>query len=373
MAEPYLIKQNELPEKYISIHTSDRNSYRRCRRRWDFTSELRQHLTPKIINPKFYAGTAIHFSLEDYHGYNLFGHPYNAFQAYHNAFKEYATENETEDNPAEFYEEETEFVQGIFDHYTENWLSARHLFDTLWIDDKPLVEVEFSIYVPELSDYFKTPVVYQGKFDRVAKDDIGRLWIVEYKTVASFDSDKLQTDPQCSNYAWASQYILPEPAEGIAFIQFLKDCPNEPRILKNGQISTATNQKTTLKKFRDALIKKYGCEPTKYNDVIKALMEKEDDNGDAFIRIDYVRRNKYHRANEYPKILAEGFEMLNPDAPIYPNPTKDCSWDCGFKAPCLAMDAGMDWEYMIKQNYEKKKGDDYPWEKKIKYPQMQNQ
>jgi len=373
MTEPYLIKQNELPEKYISIHTSDRNNYRRCRRRWDWTSELRQHLDPKQINPKFYTGTAVHFALEDYHGHNKFGHPYLAFKAYHEAFKEWAYENETEDNPAIVYEEEIEFVQGLFEHYVNSWIPSRHLPETLWIGDKPLVEVEFSIYIPELSEQFGTPVIYQGKFDRGAKDDIGRLWIVEYKTAASFDSDKLQTDPQCSNYCWASQYVLSEPAEGIAFIQFKKDCPQSPRILKNGDISTATNQKTTSKIFREALVKHYGCEPQKYNDVIKALMEKESDNGDDFIRIDYVRRNKYHRANEYPKLLAEGFEMLNVNTPIYPNPTKDCGWDCDFRAPCLAMDGGMDFEYMIKQNYEKKQGDDYPWEKKIKYPQNQSQ
>ena len=368
MTEPYLIPQNELPEKYISIHTSDRNTYRRCRRKWDFVSGLRQHLEPTQINIKFFVGKGFHFSLEDYHGYNRFGHPAKAFQAYYNAYNEVAKEQETEDYMSIDYEEATEFIPGLFDHYLNEWLPMRNQWETLWIDDKPMLEVEFSIYIPELSEYMKMPVIYQGKFDGVRKDQIGRSWIVEFKTASAFEVDKLQTDPQVSNYSWASQFVLPEPAFGVLFIQFKKDYPKIPRELKNGHISTAKDQKTTAKMLKVALNEKYGLIPTKYNDAIKALMEKETDNGDSFIRYDYVIRNAHHRANEYPKILAEGYEMLNKNLVIYPNPTSDCSWDCDFRQPCLALDGGSDWQFMIKENYQIKKEGKESWELKIRYP-----
>jgi len=369
MTAPYLIPQNELPEDYISIHTSDRNSYRRCRRKWNWTSALREHLEPVQINDKFFVGNCLHYSMEDFHGYNYFGHPYNAFKAYYDAYKEWALEKETEEYSALLFEEETEFAQGLLDHYASYWLKQRNLFETLWIDSNPLVEVEFSIYIPELSEHLGKPVIYQGKVDRVVKDDIGRLWIVEYKTTTAFENEKLQTDPQCSNYAWASQFFLPEPVSGIIHMQFVKDAPKPPRILKNGDISTAKDQKTTLKLLRDALIEKYGLVPSKYNDLIKNLMEKEDDYGDSFIRVAYVERNNYHRANEYPKILAEAFEMTSENLIAYPNPTRDCSWDCDFRTPCLLMDGGLDWQYVIKENYQKREEGDKPWLNKIKVPQ----
>jgi len=368
MTEPYLIPQDKLPEKYISIHTSDRNSYRRCRRQWNWTSALREHITPKSLNPKFFVGSAFHWALQDYHGYNYFGHPYVAFKAYYDAYLEYAYKNETENNPVVTYEEDIEFVQGMFDHYVSGWLPRWNQWQTLWIDEKPMVEVEFSIYIPELSDYMKMPVIYQGKVDGVETDEIGRIWIVEDKTASAFEVDKLQTDPQCSSYSWASSYFLPKPAEGILFKQFKKDCPEPPKILKNGTISTSKSQKTTAKMLQTAVNKAYGCVPEKYNEAVKSLMEKESDNGDAFIRYDYVRRNQYHRANEYPKILAESYEMLSKHLIMYPSPNAECSWQCDFRQVCLAMDGGSDWKFMLKENYEPKKEGEYPWVKMIKYP-----
>jgi hypothetical protein len=299
---------------------------------------------------------------------NRFGHPQLAFQEYLRAYNELAAELETEDNWALDYSEEVSFVPGMLNHYINDWLPKRNQWETIWYGEKPAVEVEFSIYIPELSDWMKMPVIYQGKFDRIVRDQIGRYWIVEIKTVASFEDEKLEMDPQCSNYCWASEFVLPEPAFGILFLQFKKDCPKAPRELKNGHISTAKDQSTTSDMFRETLISKYGAVPDKYQDTLKALMATETDKGDRFIQFNYVKRNATHRANEYPKILAEAYEMLNKDIFCYPNPTRDCSWDCDFDAPCMAMDAGQDWEYMIKEGYQVKQEGEEEWLKRIKWP-----
>lgn len=75
---------------HFTIRTSDRRVFRRCLRKWDFQSSLRgnwQHAgTEQNIN--FWFGSAIHFAMEDFHGYNVFGDPRIAFWAYYQAFPE---------------------------------------------------------------------------------------------------------------------------------------------------------------------------------------------------------------------------------------------------------------------------------------------
>ena len=39
------------------------------------------------------------------------------------------------------------------------------------------------------------------------------------------------------------------------------------------------------------------------------------------------------------------------DAKLWPNPTKDCSWDCSYRAVCPAIDDGSDWEYMLESEF----------------------
>lgn len=75
---------------HYTIRTSDRRVFRRCLRKWSFQSSLRGNWkyqgTEQNIN--FWFGSAIHFAMEDYHGYNVFGDPRRAFWAYYQAFSE---------------------------------------------------------------------------------------------------------------------------------------------------------------------------------------------------------------------------------------------------------------------------------------------
>ena len=75
---------------HYTIRTSDRRVFRRCLRKWSFQSSLRGNWkyqgTEQNIN--FWFGSAIHFAMEDYHGYNVFGDPRIAFWAYYQAFPE---------------------------------------------------------------------------------------------------------------------------------------------------------------------------------------------------------------------------------------------------------------------------------------------
>lgn len=50
---------------------------------------------------------------------------------------------------------------------------------------------------------------------------------------------------------------------------------------------------------------------------------------------------------------------LPADSPVlWPNPTKDCSWDCDFRDVCPAIDDGSDWEYMLESDFVAKSDDE---------------
>ena len=72
----------------FTIRTSDRRVFRRCLRKWGLQSSLKANLQRKGTeqNIHFWFGSAIHYAMEDYHGYNRFGDPRRAFKAYYNAF-----------------------------------------------------------------------------------------------------------------------------------------------------------------------------------------------------------------------------------------------------------------------------------------------
>lgn len=336
----------------VALHTHDRISFRRCRRKWQFSSPFRYHLKPRAdrigTNPHLWFGSGIHFALEDFHGYNKFGDPVKAFQAYCDAF-------ELEELP-EGAAELLELGQGMLDYYKQ-WEPAHAKWKTVWLDGKPLVEQKFSLVLEEVPyevDGKPVEVVYHGTFDRIVEDEQGDWWILDYKTAKSYDSSKLDLDTQISAYCWAAEQWYNRPIAGMIYLQMIKTVPKQPRITTKG-VSTDKRQKTTRAIYKQALINYYGTvdkAPEAAISFLNDLAYEEDQFGDAFIKYDLVTRNEEAKLSAYRHIIDEGKEMTNKDLAIYPNPTRDCSWDCPFKSVCIAQEEGADWEYLLETDYE---------------------
>ena len=131
--------------------------------------------------------------------------------------------------------------------------------------------------------------------------------------------------------------------------------------------------KTTHRRYRSALIRVYG-------DVLKApslnvehlnwLNESEDDSQDKFIRRDYIYRNEHQIESEGTKILMELPEMLDPNLPLYPNPTRECGNLCSFNSACISMDDGSDWEHELQLEFVSKEQDFDSWRKYLELPEV---
>ena len=355
----------------IIIRTSDRINFKQCRRKWGWSSHLKRNLAPKNLATPLWFGSGIHFALEDFHGHNQFGSPDKAFLAYCIATSRQDTRILPDDA-----QEMLDLGQKMMDYYVRHWLRFRKVIPTYWAPNpktgelEPQVEVNFEIPIPfdehphlaRLAEIHGADcILYCGTIDRVGIDEDGQLWVVEYKTAKRYEQYHFQTDPQVTTYVWALSHVYDKPVAGVQYFQYIKNAPEPPRILAStGKISLASNLVTSYPLFYDALERYYGDAdraPKEYHQKLAEIGRAEDEHQDRFIRRDIVRRNTHACNAEAMKILLETEDMLNPDLPLYPNPTRQCSYMCSFLAPCVTMDDGGDWEYELEQEVDSRDQD----------------
>lgn len=417
----------DLTASKFHLRTSNCRVFRRCLRKWGYQSSLRRNLSGKGTeqNINFWFGTAIHYAMEDYFGYNKFGDPREAFKAYYKAFPEV-------DRPmaaGDHYDLGISMLTYFLYWYPKHNLA--YGFETVWVDDvtlqevepfsegaHPLVEEEFTldlgitVWVREDNEVIVDPEVdceivakindpgnsylivrmngeentvklypetmkYHGTCDRIVRDKKGRWWILDYKTAKGADTNKLDTDDQISRYLWAMELWFQRPIEGFIYLQLTKDVVQMPRRLKDGKLSVDKKQKTTSALLRVELEKDYGAvakAPKAMIDFLNTLTAQETEEGDRFIRWDLVRRSKAQKESTYRHIMAEAKMMVNPNLYLYPSPTRDCIWECNFRDVCIMEDDGRqdEAERYLAEHYEQRAhsadGEMDAWRKNIKYP-----
>lgn len=334
------------------IRTSDRGLFKRCRRKWSWHSGLKRNLSVKDTPSYFWIGTGGHFALEDYHGYNYFGHPVEAFNAYVDACKRFARKHKF-GLPTD-WEEQQELGQGILEHYLI-WMQHREHHETVWIDGEPQVEIKCEIPLPipehvlERSGYDE--VVYQLTLDRLVEVD-DEYWITDYKFYKQFGQGSLDFDAQMSAYIWGAQTIFDKPIAGAILHEFVKKVPNDPKILGTGKISHASTQGTTHRLYREALIHMYGDvekAPKQNLNCLNDLAHRESADRDDFIKRTKTRRTELQQQATGTYILMEAADMIDPDLPLYPNFTRDCSWDCSLQDICMMIDRDDNWELLLEE------------------------
>lgn len=363
--------------RIVNVRTSGRASLLRCRRRWGFTDAMGRNLEPKIKPGPFFAGSAMHFALEDYHGYKLFSTPAESAGAYAKAQKLARLSMPDADEAKALLE----LIRGMMDHY-EVWLSTRDPLQTYVIDGVPQCEVSFKIPMTEellkrrvpLSDWDIDEVYYTGTIDRMAIDREGQLWIVEYKSAKNFQLFHFETDRQVSAYMWAASCLFERPVVGVIYQQHRKTLPDSPKLLASGTYSAAKNQRTTHTLYMECLKNLYGKlekAPKANIACLNELCMHEDYTHDNFIRRDFVYRSPYQIQAQGATILLEMEDYLNPNLPLYPNPTKDCNWDCSANTACVLMDNNGDWEGELAEIMTQRNEDEQLWRKHLL--QLQNQ
>lgn len=425
----------------FTVRTSDRRVHRRCLRKWGWMSSMKANLQRKGAeqNINFWFGSAIHYAMEDFHGWNHFGDPRRALKAYYDCFKV-----EERPNGADVM---YDVGIGMLSYYLE-WYPRKNQtyeFETLWLKNKqqvdpftegaePAVEQQFFLdldlkvvvnkkteqiiceynddlisvasmgyplikCIPDFSinadgtdnnvymyhtdsetsvEVLIVPIHYHGTIDRIVVDKYGRWWLLDYKTAKGADTNKLDTDDQISAYMWAAEQWFQHPIHGFIYLQLTKDVARPPKRLKDGSFSVEKKQKTTYSLAKQAMIDEYGSinkTPNKYIDFLNCLAEKESNEGDRFIRWDFVKRSRAQIIATYEHIMGEIKDMIDTTKYLYPNPTRDCIWDCPLRDVCLAMDDGRKEgaQFILSNDYEQRpRGEENKepeWQANLVYPE----
>lgn len=321
------------------LRTSDRMLFKRCRRLWGWMSHLRQGRVLRESADYLWFGTGIHYALEDFHGLNFYGHPASAFLAYVMASKEAGILPGT-------WQEHEEMGLALMSYYADEWLRDRPNPQTYELDGKPQVEVNGAIDLGVRTRDGRR-VMYGFTMDKIAIDEHGRLWIVEYKTAKQIRLYHFDTDEQITGYCWCAWRLYGVVPAGVIYQQFRKVIPTLPKILASGKVSTDIRQPTSAALYAKLLTDMYGHVESAPGENIIALNKfraMEDSDKDKFVVRHSIERNQHQLEAFERKLYLELEDITNPDLPLYPNPTKDCEYMCPLQAACVAMDDGSDWE-----------------------------
>lgn len=353
------------------IRTSDRNAFRACRRKWNWSSHMRENLGPKQNATPLWFGSGFHFVMEDFHGLQRFKDPVEALHCYHAATKKFNPESLPDDA------DEAMLIGETMLRYYQKWLAARpNTPDTYVLDGVPQVEVNFRVPLPfdqaTLDRLGWDGAVYSGTIDRIVYDPkLEMLWVLDYKTARMFNTQHFQIDSQVTTYCWVAQQLYDIPVAGMIYAQHLKKEIKLPRVLNSGKMSTAQNQVTSSLLYAEQMQNVYGSVTDAPEDILafyKDLRSREDDRQDVFIRHDYLQRSERMCQSEGQKILLEAQDMMNRDLPLYPNPSRDCVNMCSFNSACVSFDDGGHYQDELTLNFTTRPRSYDGWRKFIDWP-----
>jgi hypothetical protein len=317
---------------------------------------MRGNLRPNIIAKPLEFGTAYHAAMAVYYEpltWHLLKNPDTAGIVHVAATAEFLREcsRQQKSHPnmdieiEQDYEERRKLGVGMLNHYFQ-WAPTVDRFTPV------RVEVEFEVPIAlRLGD---DDIVYQGRLDGIVQDEQGWYWILEHKTAGQFaNMEHLPLDEQLTSYGWAMQHQLGIQIKGAIYSEALKDIPEPPKMLVNQRegrwYSVNKTQRTTYELCLQTLLA--AGEPIhRYQEFLDYLRAEPN----RFFR----RFEQYRTAREYEeigqRIAWEAQDMINPDLALYPNPGRfNCSY-CAFKEPCLTMNQGYDYQFILNELFTKR-------------------
>lgn len=405
------IEVPKAPSKFdvIPIHASDRGSFKMCRRRWNWTSPMRNNLTPKAeyhgIYMPLWFGSGIHWAMKLYYDPMLKRDPVETFTTWWDiqwnggVVTEDWLETTYDRLPQVYYngslngEQDTYKVKGLQgilpmaeiereefeahrdlgigmmtfyrDYAAKNdrfdVIASEHTFSVPIYD--PNTDSEMRRIDPR--DGVEKEVHLRGTQDGIIQDwDTEFYGILEHKSAISVDDEyfvKLDKDEQCTTYMFSAEVearMHDLPYKEIRFVLYnalRKAYPKLPTITKRGDISInraveSTTYEMLMQTIEDMGMSDYWMHDERLANYVHYVQERGDE---QFVVRNTVFRNRAELISCGERVYMEAHDMLNSPF-IYPNPTG--SWSClrcTFRAPCIAMDDGSDWEYMIEDQFEK--------------------
>lgn len=322
------------------VTVTERGTFRRCRRMWDYSSRSRQNLEPIMPRPAFALGKLVHQTLAEWmiteQALDREVSPEELYQQFAeqelaHIMQQYRKTVGANISPSEFeqFEEVARLGGAMIHNYKEKYETPLpEGWSLIAPEQKVLLPVpvpvpvsawnvekfitnpegQLLVWVEETQTW--EPCFLEAQFDGLIRRDAdGLIFVLEHKTYEQRPrEDSLQMNDQFLAYVWAASQLDLGPVVGIAY---------------------------------DGLWKR--AQPPRGRTF-----------DDLFCRV--IQLRPQHELAEFENNLRMEFlDMANPQ--IYPNrPWLGC-FDCSFEKLCSAQSRGEDWQYVRAKSFKQRESD----------------
>jgi hypothetical protein len=398
------------------IHTSERKSFRGCRRRWNWI--FNEFYYPRVTAKPLEFGVAFHAAMEVLYEPTTWKMDRRlVLNAAINQFVEICREQlakyEADFGTAsaevqEDYAERVELGKGMLKYYVndvapkydvgmtpvrvevefivpiqdpddvdpDNYLFCKckrcmkeidYFVDKL-TEDWELPEGLEHWRVKDLQDLREMglPVVLAGRLDLLAEDRYGNYWIVDWKTAARLargdtsgqDRDEfLELDDQIGSYVMALRRKLGLNVAGFVYVELKKAFPEPPA--RNATVRLGRSYSVNKNQAVD------------YETYLETVKENDSAAYEAGLYDDFLKYLKdegpnFHGRYQITKtdeeleelereLYLEALDMIDPNLRIYKNSGRFNCGFCAFRQPCLEKTRRGDYQYGLDTLYDRRK------------------
>lgn len=390
---------------FHTIHTSERRSFRSCRRRWDWAYRLMYY--PRVTPQPLEFGVAFHTAMEIFYDPETWQQPIEVRQGLALVkFKSVCEEQlasfrrlngEPETTVIDDYKARIVLGLNMIRHYTEHVsvvtdvgftpVAVEHPFEVpvtdpdtgeaLWCKCERCWKRwrasqagvkhhdELQVKLNDRLDNYREehwkglPVSYGGRCDMIAQDELGRLWIYDWKTTARIldedaQSSFLALDDQIASYVWALR-LVGLPIAGFVYVEIKKDYPQVPeqlsRLYKGRKFSTSKTFLTTPDIYRRHVAEH---DPVAY-------AEGAYDEHIAWLKRDGVKFHQRHQIHKNDhevdeiarNIFLEAQDIVG-EPRVYPQPGRFSCTSCLYRQACIGKNQGEDYLYTLDSTFERR-------------------
>lgn len=307
------------------ISQSEMKTFLRCRRKW-YLSEFRR-LAPKGNDPTgpLRSGSRVHVGLEAFYTPGL--DPLDELKAAQekdwNAYATYVmmTGDAPDQGTTEAFQKDCELERIMVEGYGEWIAETGEDADLEFIATEQTVSVRGDRVFPVLARRYGKPFEIVGKLDaRVRRGMDGKRLFVDHKTAQSITMalPMLQTDPQMLHYHWLESWT-------------------EDGTFCDGAIYNVLKKVKRTKAAKPPFYARY------------EIHHNDREIGSYEFRLHEIITSMFR--------LESLLENASPEAAAqiaYPNPTRDCSWDCPFFTVCPMFDDGSRVEHALRDGFRER-------------------
>ena len=322
------------------INSSDRRSFKRCRRAWDLGSRARQNYEPIKPTRVFDFARAICDALAVYYFPGMW--EWNreivlplAVEGFFLSMQRqrggYEQQQKLSAEGERDWNEHLELGELMLSRYFE-WAAIMDHFSPI------RVETEFEVNIPDpfqpgqdLAAQEGVPIRYRGRINLLVVDAHDAYWLVKHQVSDEQwnELDDMILDEQGVSYCWAwENFFLGMKIAGTIYNE-LRKTPSR----QAGQAGPIVNTAAQADRQPRPAIKQ---------------------DGNSFFRRTQIPRGRKELKTFGRQMALEAQDQADPEVRIYPNPSPENCGACAYLSPCMAMNEGASASAILETFYRKR-------------------